>query len=97
MGDTISAIHLVELAIAITVLEGLAIALFHRMTQKGLAPGDFALNLISGLCLMLALHNALSQSLWIWVALWLLCAGLVHWADIWHRWQAKNSRNPPPP
>jgi hypothetical protein len=89
MDGTIIAIHLVEAAFAISVLEGLALVIFHRVTGQGLPFQDFALNLASGLCLMLALRNALMQSHWLWVGVWLLCAGLAHWVDVWRRWQAR--------
>jgi hypothetical protein len=84
-----STIDLVDLAIVISVAEGLILILYFRFTGKGLAPADFALNLISGLFLMLALRHALVLSPWHWIALCLFCAGLAHWLDAWRRWQEK--------
>lgn len=85
----ISTVSLVDLAMAISLIEGFALVAYFRFAGKGLAPGEFALNLLSGLCLMLALRNALTQTHWSWIALCLFCAGLAHWVDLWHRWQRK--------
>lgn len=87
MQDIVWSLQLLDIAIVITVVEGLAVALYHRITGKGLAAKDFALNLISGLSLMFAMRGALVSSEWSWIAVWLLCAGLTHWADLWIRWQ----------
>lgn len=84
--------RLVDLIIAITLVEGLALALYHRATGRGLAPRDYALNLVSGLCLMLALRTVLAAAGWYWTAAALAAAGLAHGADIWRRWQRQRPR-----
>jgi hypothetical protein len=78
---------LVDLVIALTVVEGIALALYHRATGRGVAPRDYALNLASGLCLMLALRSVLAGAQWHWTAAALAAAGLAHGADIARRWQ----------
>jgi hypothetical protein len=78
---------LVDLVIALTVVEGVALALYHRATGRGVAPQDYALNLVSGLCLMLALRSVLAGAAWHWTAAALAAAGLAHGADIVGRWQ----------
>lgn len=81
--------HLVDLVIGFTGLEGMLIAAYHRVTGRGLAPADYALNLLAGLCLMFALRCALfdwSQP-WIWV--FLLAAGAAHVADLYLRWRQR--------
>ncbi len=72
---------LVDGVIAFTVLELLALWLFHRRTGRGLAPADYALNGLAGLCLMVALRGALTPQ-WPLVALGLLAAGLAHFGDL---------------
>ena len=80
--------RLIELIIAITVFEGLALTAYHRLTSKGVAPKEFAANLLSGLCLMLALRNALlGQSPGV-TALFLSASGLIHANDLWRRWKS---------
>ena len=72
---------LVDGVIAFTVLELLALWLFHRHTGRGLAPADYALNGLAGLSLMLALRGALTPQ-WAVVALGLAAAGLAHFGDL---------------
>jgi hypothetical protein len=79
---------LIELIIAITLLEGVALTAYHRLTGKGVAPKEFAANLLSGLCLMLALRNALlGHSVGV-TALFLSASGMVHASDLWRRWKS---------
>jgi hypothetical protein len=78
---------LVDIVIALTVLEAIVLALWHGRTGGGLAAGDYALNLASGLWLMLALRSALVGAGAIWIALCLTAAGIAHSADIWRRWR----------
>jgi uncharacterized membrane protein SirB2 len=89
MQELFASAVLIDLVIALTVLEGLAIAAWHARTGRGLAPADYALNLVSGLCLMVALRCALLQASWLWIALSLLAAGVAHAADIWKRWRRR--------
>jgi hypothetical protein len=78
---------LVDLVIALTVLEAIALVVYHRLTGLGVPPKDFALNIVSGLCLMLALRCVLSQMSWMWIASCLSAAGLAHAMDIMRRWK----------
>ena len=77
----------VDLAIAITVMEGVVLAVYHRVTGRGVAPKQYVLNVMSGLCLMLALRLALTGSAWLWVALALGASGVIHALDMASRWQ----------
>ena len=79
--------QLLDAVIALTMLECAALIAYHRITSRGLAPKDYLLNLVSGLCLMLALRAALVDSGWAWIALCLTAAGLAHSADLWNRWR----------
>ena len=78
---------LLDAVIAFTLLEGVALWLYHATTGRGLAPRDYALNMVSGLCLMLAVRTALGDSPWPWIAVCLAGAGLAHGLDIWRRFQ----------
>lgn len=79
---------LVDFVIVLTVFEGLGLAALYRLTGRGVAPHDYALNLLSGLCLMLALRSAIHQSGWPWVVACLTAAGVAHVADLWVRWRS---------
>jgi hypothetical protein len=82
-----SSAALVEIAIALTLAEWLALVLYHRFTGNGPAPHTYGLNLVSGLCLMLALRSALQGEDWIWGAGCLAASGLAHLAYLRQRWQ----------
>ena len=83
----------VDLAIAMTVMEGVVLAVYHRATGRGVAPKQYVLNVLSGLCLMLALRFALTGSAWLWVALALSASGVIHAVDMVSRWQ-RSDRQP---
>jgi hypothetical protein len=80
-----------NLAIAITVLELLVLGLLHAFTRRGLPPHAWALNMLSGLLLMLALKASFVQAAWHWPALCLILAGVAHSADLWRRWHLHQS------
>ena len=77
---------LVDLVIVFTLIEGLVLLLVHRATGKGVAPREFLLNMVSGLCLMLALRALVHDAGAAWVAMCLLAAGVAH-TDLWVRWR----------
>ena len=78
---------LIDAVIAFTLIEGASLALYHRRTGSGVAVGEFAANLIAGLCLMLAMRGAVAGAGWRWISLCLLGAGVAHGADLWRRWR----------
>jgi hypothetical protein len=79
--------HLVDAVIVLTLVEFIALWVWHRQTGRGVAPAEFALNLFSGLALMLALRFALTPSDWRFIAAALALAGVLHAMDIRKRWQ----------
>ncbi|WP_395670193.1 hypothetical protein [Rhodoferax sp.] len=72
---------IVNVAIGFTLLELVVLWVWHRTTGRGLAPRDYALNLLSGLMLMLALRASIA-ALWPGVALCLIAAGVAHVSDL---------------
>ncbi len=81
-------LHLVDAVLAITILEGLALAAWHRHTGSGVAPRDYVLNLVSGLCLMVTLRMVLAGADWPWIAIGMSAAGVAHATDMWCRWHS---------
>ena len=73
--------RVVDIAIAFTLLELLALLAYHHVSRRGLAPQDYALNVVSGLFLMLALRAALLP-LWEGMAACLIAAGVAHIRDL---------------
>jgi hypothetical protein len=88
----VSGSRLVDVVIGLTLIEAVVLTLYHRTTGRGVAPREFALNMLSGLCLMFALRSALINANWPWIALFLTAAGLLHAVDIGRRWTPQRNR-----
>ncbi len=73
---------LVDTVIVITLFEITGLLVFYQQTKRGLKPRDFLLNALSGLCLMVALRDALTSGPWYVIAVWLTLAGVAHTADV---------------
>ena len=84
--------QLVDAVIVFTLLEGAALIAWHRATGRGVAPREFAINMVAGLFLMLALRCLVRDSGAAWVALCLLAAGAAHGSDLWLRWRRRSAR-----
>ena len=87
--DGLRVIDVVDLAIAITVVESVALLAWGRFGRAALPARSYLLNLVSGLCLMLALRLALAGAAWPWVPACLMAAGLAHGTDLWRKWQGE--------
>ena len=85
--DPFSIATLIDAVIVVTLVECAALTLWHRVSGTGVAPREFALNVLSGLCLMFALRCLARDAGSAWIALFLLAAGIAHGADIVRRWQ----------
>ncbi len=92
LASFLSGSRLVDIVIALTFVEAVVLMVYHRSTGRGVAPRDFLLNMLSGLCLMLALRNALNNTGWPWIALLLSSAGLLHALDMGRRWVGQSRR-----
>jgi hypothetical protein len=80
-------IWLVDFVIVATLIEFFVLRTLHAKKGVGVAPKDFALNMLSGVCLMLALRVALSGGPLVLILITLSAAGLLHGLDIRRRWQ----------
>ena len=87
MQDWFASGRLIDVALAMTALEAVAVVLYFRRTGRGIAPADFLGNLASGVCLMLALRCGVTGAWWGWIALWLSAALVAHLADVRRRWR----------
>ena len=87
MNESFTIAQVIDLVIVFTIVECVALALYHRATGKGVAPREFLANMLSGLCLMLALRGLAHDAGAAWIALCLLAAGAAHGTDIWMRWR----------
>ncbi len=80
-------VWLVDFVIVATVVEFFLLWVLHAKKRIGVAPKDYALNLFSGVCLMLALRLALSEGPLVLILITLGAAGLLHGTDMARRWQ----------
>lgn len=86
MSASFSLASLIDVAIAVTLVEMVALALHHRLTGRGVSPGEVGLNMLAGLCLMLALRSLAHDAGPAWVASFLAAAGIAHATDLRQRW-----------
>ena len=85
MNPSVTVAALVDLVLALSLLEGAALVVLHRATGRGIAPRDFLLNLLAGMFLMLALRCQVRELGAAWVAVCLAAAGVAHAGDLWMR------------
>ena len=88
MRETFSGTLLIDIVIAVTVIEWLLLSWWHRRTGRGIPMSELRATLLAGLYLMMALRASMVSAPWYVVALLLLAAGLSHAADLWRRWSA---------
>jgi hypothetical protein len=77
--------RIVDLIVALMLLEGIALLVYWRRTGRGIATLDWVWNLLAGYFLLLALRAALVRADWRWIALCLALAFAAHLADLWRR------------
>ncbi len=80
--------RIVDVILALMVLEGIALVAYHRATGRGVAPAGLLATMLAGGCLLLALRVALTGASWHWIALLLAAALVAHVADLWRRWKS---------
>ena len=87
MIDFLQGVHAVDLVLVIVAAESVAITLYWRATQRGIAPAQLLPNLAAGALLLLALRLSLSNYSWQWTAACLAMAGVANVADLRQRWR----------
>lgn len=79
--------HVIDVVIAVTVIEWLALLLLWRRRGRGVPPGVLSWMLLPGLALMLAVRGVMLGLPWYWLALLLSLSGLAHAVDMRSRWR----------
>ena len=87
-------VRLIDAVILFTVLECALLLVHRRITGRGVAARDFVVNVLSGLCLMLALRCLAAGAGTVVVALCLLGAGAAHGIDLAMRWRRSSGAAP---
>ncbi|MEE4174095.1 MAG: hypothetical protein V2I57_07575 [Xanthomonadales bacterium] len=78
--------RIVDIALAVLVIEILWLSWRYRQTGRGLPPSLLFTNAGAGGSLMLALKAVLTGAAWPWIAAALLASLVFHVADLRHRW-----------
>lgn len=79
---------IVELILALVVVEALLLAASRRFLGKGPSVGEWLPNLMSGAALLLALRLTIGQAAWPWVAAMLALSLAAHLTDLARRFRA---------
>jgi len=80
--------------LGVTLLEGLGLWAYDRLTRRGLPSRVFLLNWASGVCLLAGMLSVAHGGAAPEVAPWLLAAGLLHAWDLKRNWrQSRRGRN----
>lgn len=75
----------VDVILALMVLQGLALHMLAKMGRQVLPLRDYLFNALPGAGLLLALRSALVDAHWQVIAACLLAALVCHWLELWHR------------
>ncbi|MBU3693919.1 MAG: hypothetical protein FGM40_03725 [Rhodocyclaceae bacterium] len=80
--------------LSLTLLEGLGLWTYDRVTRRGLPSRVFLLNWASGLCLLTGMLAVARGGGLLEVAPWLMGAGLLHAWDLKRNWRrSRRQRN----
>lgn len=85
----------VDIVLAIVVLEAIALFAWHRLTGHGPRLVALAPNLLAGFCLLLALKAALAGAPTPWIGLALSGSLVAHLADLGQRWSERAGTRAP--
>jgi hypothetical protein len=88
MAELFSSGRVIDLILALVVLEALALVIFHLRTGRGVSPVALMPSVFAGVFLLLAVRGALVGSAWGLIDLCLLGAMAAHFADLWQRLRA---------
>lgn len=86
MADLVASGRIVDLILALVVLEAIGLVVWRRLTGRGIEPVGLVANLAAGACLLLALRAALTGSGWETIAAWLAASFVAHGVDLTRRW-----------
>ena len=78
--------RIVDVMLAVLVVEVIWLSLRYRRTGRGLSPSQLITNAGAGGSLMLALKAVLTGAAWPWIVAALLASLTFHLADLRHRW-----------
>ncbi len=74
--------RIIDIALAVIVLEFLVLTALSRKPNSGFAVRDFTFTLLSGAGLLIALRLFVTGADWTWIAVSLCAAGAAHVCDV---------------
>ncbi|MET0721402.1 MAG: hypothetical protein ABWY64_11290 [Tardiphaga sp.] len=86
MAEWFASGRLVDLILALVVVEVIVLALYWRATRRGVPPADLLPNILAGAFLLLALRLSLGGFGWQPCCACLAAAGVAHLVDLRRRW-----------
>ncbi len=87
MAELFASGRLVDIILALVVVEAALLTLYWRRRRRGVSPVDLLPNLCAGTFLLLALRATLAGSEWTVACACLAAAGLAHLVDLGRRWR----------
>ena len=88
MASAIASGWVLDGILALMGAEAAVLAALWRAGRRGVPPGALLPNLLSGMCLLLAMRTALAGAWWGWISLPLLAAGVLHGVDLRRQWRS---------
>ncbi len=87
MAELFASGRVLDLILAGMALEAVGLILLYRTTGRGVRPARLLPNLLSGMCLLLAMRVGAGGAWWGWVSLALLGALAFHLVDLGRAWR----------
>lgn len=90
MEEIIKSGHVVDIIVALMMLEAAVLYALYRKLGHGIPPAGLFGNLLAGICLLMALRTALTGGDWWLIAFWLAASLAGHLLDLRSRWQSRS-------
>ncbi len=87
MAELFASGRVLDLILVGMAFEAIGLTLFHRVTGRSVRPARLLPNLLSGMCLLLAMRVGAGGAWWGWVSLSLLGALAFHLVDLRRAWR----------
>lgn len=87
MEDLFASGRIVDIIIALMVVEAIVLIAYHKSTGQGIKVPQVLSNLLAGICLFLALRLAITDAHWTWIGVALAAALAAHVLDLTSRWR----------
>ena len=82
--------RIIDIVVAVLLLELIAISVLHRTRGTGIAPYPLLVNIGAGGSLALAVKASVTGAGWQWIAIWLVASLVFHVLDLGARWRKES-------